>query len=71
MSQKLVYAKGSCIMDLYSELTAKYQTVPVIATEIISLEAVLNRPKPTEVLRMDILGNIMRFSMFCAMAAVM
>ena len=65
MSQKLVYAKGSCIMDLYSELTAKYQTVPAIATEIINLEAILNLPKPTEA------GNIMRFSMFCAMAAVM
>lgn len=58
-------------MDLYSELTAKYQTVPAIATEIINLEAILNLPKPTEAFMSDIHGNIMRFSMFCAMAAVM
>ena len=61
MSQKLVYAKGSCIMDLYSELTAKYQTVPAIATEIINLEAILNLPKPTEAFMSDIHGEYNAF----------
>ena len=44
-------------MDLYSELTAKYQTVPAIATEIINLEAILNLPKPTEAFMSDIHGE--------------
>ncbi|MEF3874016.1 fructose-1,6-bisphosphatase [Lacticaseibacillus rhamnosus] len=48
-------------MDLYSELTAKYQTVPAIATEIINLEAILNLPKPTEAFMSDIHGEYNAF----------
>ncbi|OPH04177.1 fructose-1,6-bisphosphatase [Lacticaseibacillus paracasei] len=48
-------------MDLYSELTAKYQTVPAIATEIINLEAILNLPKPTETFMSDIHGEYNAF----------
>ncbi|QVI36049.1 fructose-1,6-bisphosphatase [Lacticaseibacillus chiayiensis] len=48
-------------MDLYSELTAKYQTIPAIATEIINLEAILNLPKPTEAFMSDIHGEYNAF----------